>query len=138
MFTGSGMSRAEIRAALHRLQNGRCAVCPSTGKLHVDHDHATGLVRGLLCRPCNIREGQHGDHADLDAYRANPPAAGLGWLWELPDMWTEEDTANVERLGITIVEYLPQYLELAAARKQVLQQQALAAMLDSKWGRASS
>jgi hypothetical protein len=42
------MSRAEIRAALHRLQNGRCAVCLGPGNLDVDHDRATGLVRGLL------------------------------------------------------------------------------------------
>lgn len=37
-------------------QDGRCALCPSTPKtrrLHVDHDHATMTVRGLLCHRCN-------------------------------------------------------------------------------------
>jgi hypothetical protein len=37
-------------------QGGHCALCPSTPKtrrLHVDHDHRTGLVRGLLCHRCN-------------------------------------------------------------------------------------
>lgn len=37
-------------------QGGHCAICPNTPKvrrLHIDHDHKTGKVRGLLCFPCN-------------------------------------------------------------------------------------
>lgn len=42
----------------HRLasQDGHCALCasrPQTRRLHVDHDHRTGRVRGLLCHRCN-------------------------------------------------------------------------------------
>lgn len=36
-------------------QNGRCAICgdkPSE-RLNVDHNHATGAIRDLLCRACN-------------------------------------------------------------------------------------
>jgi hypothetical protein len=42
--------------ALLAAQGGGCAICgnpPKTRRLHVDHDHKTGKVRGLLCHRCN-------------------------------------------------------------------------------------
>jgi hypothetical protein len=42
--------------ALMAQQCGRCKLCeqpPKAKRLHVDHDHSTGVVRGLLCAACN-------------------------------------------------------------------------------------
>lgn len=51
-------------------QAGRCAICgvrpphrPRRPALMTDHCHRTGLIRGLLCRNCNTREGW--GHDDL-------------------------------------------------------------------------
>jgi len=42
-------------------QFGLCTICyeklPEDKKIHVDHDHETGKVRGLLCPRCNIAVG---------------------------------------------------------------------------------
>ncbi|HEX2040479.1 MAG TPA: endonuclease domain-containing protein, partial [Acidimicrobiales bacterium] len=48
---------------------GRCAICkrkPTKGiSLHVDHEHRTRRVRGLLCFRCNNALGDFGDRSDL-------------------------------------------------------------------------
>lgn len=54
---------------LFKTQQGVCALCfkpsPSTRRLAVDHCHATGKIRGLLCFRCNAGMGQLGDDPEL-------------------------------------------------------------------------
>lgn len=50
-------------------QDGHCAICPkkiepSGYGTHVDHDHATGKVRGLLCLGCNTSLGKLKENED--------------------------------------------------------------------------
>ena len=50
-------------------QDGGCAICgappPDGQSLHIDHDHATGAVRGLLCFTGNAGLGKFGETIDL-------------------------------------------------------------------------
>lgn len=60
-------------------QGGACAICGGKRKyrLNVDHCHATGLVRGLLCRRCNklLRDARDSETtllATIEYLRENP------------------------------------------------------------------
>ncbi|MDE2098582.1 MAG: endonuclease VII domain-containing protein [Patescibacteria group bacterium] len=56
----------EFLRNLYADQDGLCPICEEElpGAWHVDHDHATGEVRGLLCGRCNT---------------------GIGWFNESPE-----------------------------------------------------
>lgn len=47
--------RKELSVKLLEFQNELCSICSNSfGKtFDVDHDHKSGLIRGLLCRKCN-------------------------------------------------------------------------------------
>lgn len=55
-----GLSRQEYEAMVAS-QNGACAVCGSTHRLCVDHNHTTGAVRKILCDSCNVALGRVGE-----------------------------------------------------------------------------
>ncbi len=50
-------------------QNGKCAICNlacvSGRNLAVDHNHQSGVVRGLLCSNCNTSLGGFQDNKEL-------------------------------------------------------------------------
>ena len=38
-----------------------CKICKSTHRLCIDHNHATGQIRGILCTKCNTAIGMFGE-----------------------------------------------------------------------------
>lgn len=56
------MCTAKLYAEMIRKQEGRCKICGEHESalripLAVDHNHLTGVTRGLLCRGCNAKLG---------------------------------------------------------------------------------
>ncbi|MBB4235016.1 endonuclease VII domain-containing protein [Rhizobium esperanzae] len=54
---------------MYDAQGGKCRICETTkpkgrGGFHVDHCHATGAIRGLLCTSCNMMLGLVEDSVD--------------------------------------------------------------------------
>lgn len=67
LVTKYGISREYYNGML-AVQGGGCAIChqPPNGKdLAVDHNHNTGVVRGLLCCNCNRGLGHLQDSSDM-------------------------------------------------------------------------
>ena len=50
-------------------QEGKCAICGKSLErirgVHIDHDHSTGIVRALLCGPCNTGLGMFKDNPQI-------------------------------------------------------------------------
>jgi hypothetical protein len=65
-----GIDVAEAEALLSAHNNGHCEICGGrspggAGGWHVDHDHKTGKVRGVLCSNCNRALGYFQDDVDV-------------------------------------------------------------------------
>lgn len=62
---------------LFEKQKGCCVICGRhqsviKRRLYVDHDHTTQVVRGLLCRQCNVLLGWYENHKEIiDLYLKN-------------------------------------------------------------------
>lgn len=54
---------------MYEEQQGLCKICNKTCDkykvLCIDHDHATGYLRGLLCNHCNLALGHFKDNPDV-------------------------------------------------------------------------
>ena len=92
--------REDDRDVLRAWHAGRCAVCGfPDNRLVVDHDHDTGLVRGLLCRSCNGLEPH--DNGLFRKYREKSPAHILGIqlrYWDPFHGWAQPRAVDPNRL----------------------------------------
>lgn len=74
---------APVREALKKAQGNKCPLCErpfGTKRLAaLDHDHATGFVRGALCMNCNGMEGKINNRVKRAAGLMDP----LDWLKNL-------------------------------------------------------
>lgn len=60
-----GITVEEFDVLIYK-QHFRCAICDEklskdNRQVHVDHNHKTGQVRGILCRRCNLAIGSFND-----------------------------------------------------------------------------
>jgi hypothetical protein len=59
------VSAAEAEELVDARSKGACAICSRVATLHIDHDHATGKIRSLLCPPCNKALGLLRDSPEI-------------------------------------------------------------------------
>lgn len=89
---------AAVRSAIAtKRQNGRCPLCTRSFGTRVieclDHDHVTGLIRGVLCKNCN---GIEGKIKNLAA-RGRVGLTSVEYLQKIIDYWTLYET---DRTGL--------------------------------------
>jgi hypothetical protein len=81
-----GITTAQVEAQIQS-QEGRCCICgvsfstttPNVSA-NVDHCHRTGLLRGVLCRQCNLGLGFFRDQIDFLERAVKYLADGGAWL----------------------------------------------------------
>jgi Recombination endonuclease VII len=93
-----GIGQGEVDAML-AAQGGLCAACREDEPKHVDHDHKTGRVRGMLCFLCNQALGNVRDDVTrlqglIDYLRRSRFAALGGTVeeYDLTDLGVELDS----------------------------------------------
>ena len=75
-----GLTSADV-VAIVEAQGGICVICGASDPQHVDHDHETGEVRGVICFNCNGGLGQFKDNPSL-LLTASRYLMGAAWRRE--------------------------------------------------------
>ena len=67
IYTRYRLTEADVVQLLEK-QGGVCGICGFQMRRQcIDHDHKTGVIRGLLCHPCNVALGHIERDGFLDA-----------------------------------------------------------------------
>jgi hypothetical protein len=75
-------------------QDGKCAICRDRAAEHVDHDHRTGEVRGILCFTCNVGLGNFRDDPDLMLKAHRYLTRRPGWVPVAPGVFQRMEWAS--------------------------------------------
>lgn len=82
----------QARAILQKKQGNICPLCERkfSGRVVgcLDHDHKTGVIRGVLCRACNRFEGQVNNRVSMAGASADP----VKFLSNLAEYWKLHST----------------------------------------------
>ncbi len=122
----TGNTKRRVFDALIQRQQGKCAICgisqeelldaalkrhnrrhpnkplaPVHSKLHIDHCHKTGRIRGLLCESCNSKLGMAESRGILhyfylSAFESDYPQ-DMGWLLPFMGAWLKTYRGNIIR-----------------------------------------
>lgn len=89
-----------LRTPLVEALGPYCHLCGTYPGSMVDHDHVTGLVRGLLCALCNraLEECPHVDGCPKAEYMDRPPAAHLGLVYPASAQWKPKASTRAQKL----------------------------------------
>lgn len=68
-YNRHGLSKEQTLDLIEK-QDNKCALCSRPflsmwgNDMHIDHDHETNEIRGILCMPCNVALGMLGDNEE--------------------------------------------------------------------------
>jgi hypothetical protein len=100
-FINEALAVGRLRRRLIDHGGPMCHACGLRTGVTIDHDHFTGLVRGLLCAHCNTRVDYctHLTNCRWAAYLNEPPALALGLRHHAPKKVRKDHQRRIELMG---------------------------------------